>query len=137
MPQLDRIIVFSQIFWLFLVFTSLYAILTHFFLPGFLKSLKSRRLIIEINSSEFLTLSLNTTKKQLLLKDLLLKDLMKIESSILREFSSISSKPKLNVQQIDKKIELTARNTSLYCDAQLLNAISLYPKSLNLSFKLN
>lgn len=135
MPQLDRVIVFSQIFWLFFIFTFLYAILTHFFLPKFLKSLKSRKQIIEANNFEFLSVTTNIAKKQDLLKNILLKNLILVENSIARDFIFRTNTSKLNTQEIDEKIITAALNASLYCNFQLLNSISFYPKFLNLKFK--
>ena len=43
-------------------------------------------------------------------------------------------KTKSNIQLIDEKIAYISLNNSLYCDIQLLNSISLFPKSLNLKF---
>nr|YP_009048886.1 ATP synthase F0 subunit 8 [Wildemania schizophylla]AID57256.1 ATP synthase F0 subunit 8 [Wildemania schizophylla] len=37
MPQLDRVIIFSQIFWLFLTFVVAYIVYTHFVLSNLLK----------------------------------------------------------------------------------------------------
>lgn len=138
MPQLDRIIIFSQIFWLFIIFTFIYIIITHFFLPKFLKSLKSRKQIIDSNNQEILIINSKFKEQQYFLKETLLKNLTLIENTIkseleLKKTDSIKS----NIQLIDEKIAVLSLKKSLYCDTQLLNSILLFPKSLNLKFKLN
>nr|QYA17624.1 ATP synthase F0 subunit 8 [Porphyra crispata] len=42
MPQLDRVIIFGQIFWLFFIFLATYIVYTHFILSNFLKILLVR-----------------------------------------------------------------------------------------------
>lgn len=136
MPQLDRIIVFSQIFWLFFIFSSLYVILTHHFLPKFLESLKSRKQIVNENIAESLIITNSLTEKQILLKQILLKNLFLVESSMQSKFIPLSfTKDRIGSQLIDSKIGFTSLNFSLYCDNQLLNSIYLFPKSLNLKYK--
>lgn len=135
MPQLDRIIVFSQIFWLFIIFVLIYIVLTHFFLPKFIKSLKSRKQIIEANDTELSELTSKIINKQLLLKQLLLKNLVVVNISLGHEFSISNTLPKLDIHKIDTKISTVTRNVSLYCDVQLFNCIFFYPKLLNITFK--
>nr|YP_010395095.1 ATP synthase F0 subunit 8 [Polyopes affinis]UQJ72536.1 ATP synthase F0 subunit 8 [Polyopes affinis] len=135
MPQLDRIIIFSQIFWLFVIFVLIYIVLTHFFLPKFTKALKSRKQIIETNDVEILKLTSKIITKQLLLKQLLLKNLVTINTLLSHEFSTSNIVPKQNIHKIDIKISTVTRNVSLYCDVQLFNCIFFYPKSLNNTFK--
>ena len=136
MPQLDRIIVFSQIFWLFVIFSSLYAILTHYFLPRFLKSLRSRKQIINENITESLIITNSLAKKQVLMKQVLIKNLFLVENSIQNKLIPLNFNDKIiNSHLIDEKIGFTSLNLSLYCDNQLLNSIFLFPKSLNLKYK--
>nr|YP_010921937.1 ATP synthase F0 subunit 8 [Grateloupia turuturu]WIM51243.1 ATP synthase F0 subunit 8 [Grateloupia turuturu] len=133
MPQLDRIIVFSQIFWLFIIFTAFYTILTHFFLPKFLTALKSRKQIIEVNASEVTKITEKSILKQNLIQKVLVEDLALIKNILVNNLNAIlSTKQNLNISIIDEKIALIIFNTVKYCDAQLLNFISLRPKSLNL-----
>lgn len=127
MPQLDYIIIFPQIFWLFISFTFLYIILTHFFLPKFLKFLKARKLIINENSSETFTAINKFNEKQILLKNLILT-----ENTILNDFIFLNVKSQLDTHLIDEKIAIALINITLYCDIQLLNLIFFYPKLLNL-----
>lgn len=135
MPQLDRIIVFSQIFWLFVIFVLTYIVLTHFFLPKFIKSLKSRKQIIEVNDIELSELTSRILNKQLLLKQLLLKNLAMVNTSLNHEFSTSNILSKQNVHKIDAKIGTATHNISLYCDDRLFNCIFFYPKLLNITFK--
>nr|YP_010199905.1 ATP synthase F0 subunit 8 [Gracilariopsis tenuifrons]AXF36241.1 ATP synthase F0 subunit 8 [Gracilariopsis tenuifrons]UAD89965.1 ATP synthase F0 subunit 8 [Gracilariopsis tenuifrons] len=131
MPQLDRIIVFSQIFWLFIIFTLFYTILTHFFLPKFIKSLKIRKQIIDTNSIEIASIAENTLQKQNLLKKILLKDLESVKTLLTQHFSNlVKEKSYANTSLIDEKISFVILNTLIYCDLQLLNAITVYPKVL-------
>lgn len=135
MPQLDRIIVFSQIFWLFVIFVLTYIVLTHFFLPKFIKALKSRRQIIEANNIELSALTSKITNKQLLLKQLLLKNLVVVNTSLDQEFSTSNILPEHDVHKIDTKIGVATCNASLYCDVHLFDCIFFYPKFLNSTFK--
>ena len=136
MPQLDRIIIFSQIFYLFITFTSLYAIITHFFLPKFLKSLKTRKQIVEANDKEIIILNNKFDEQQILIRQTIIKSLSLIENFIKNEleFSKID-KFKSNIQLVDEKIANISLNNLLYCDTQLLNLITLLPKSLNLKYR--
>nr|YP_009511910.1 ATP synthase F0 subunit 8 [Gracilariopsis longissima]AXI97837.1 ATP synthase F0 subunit 8 [Gracilariopsis longissima]UAD89939.1 ATP synthase F0 subunit 8 [Gracilariopsis longissima] len=131
MPQLDRIIVFSQIFWLFIIFTLFYTILTHFFLPKFIKSLKIRKQIIDKNSLEIVSIAENTLKIQNLLKKNVLKDLESVKTLLIQHFSNlVKEKSYANPSLIDEKISFVILNTLIYCDLQLLNSIIVYPKVL-------
>nr|WCH57745.1 ATP synthase F0 subunit 8 [Hypnea musciformis] len=132
MPQLDRIIIFSQIFWLFIIFSALYIILTHFFLPLFLKSIKLRKQIVEANSLEILHLSKKVNAKQTLIQQKLLDNLLIIENFILESYKF--QKYFTNKQQIiliNEKVSVATINYLLYCDSLILKNIFLYPKFLN------
>nr|YP_009511834.1 ATP synthase F0 subunit 8 [Gracilaria ferox]AXI97711.1 ATP synthase F0 subunit 8 [Gracilaria ferox]UAD89662.1 ATP synthase F0 subunit 8 [Gracilaria ferox] len=131
MPQLDRIIVLSQIFWLVLIFSIFYAILTHYFLPKFLKSLKIRKQVIDINTKEILKKTERTLNKQGLLIKILVKNL-EITSDLLVSYFGQLIKDKKGVDTliIDQKISFVILNTIKFCDFKLLNSIFVYPKSL-------
>nr|WCH58009.1 ATP synthase F0 subunit 8 [Hypnea cornuta] len=132
MPQLDHVIIFSQIFWLFIIFSVLYIILTHFFLPLFLKSIKLRKQIIEVNSIEVSQLSQKIKAQQSLIKQKLLDNLVIIEDFISE--SHKFQKHFTNNQQIiliDEKVSTATINYLLYCDNSILKNILLYPKFLN------
>nr|WCH57841.1 ATP synthase F0 subunit 8 [Hypnea edeniana] len=131
MPQLDRIIIFSQIFWLFLIFSALYILLTHFFLPMFLKSLKLRKQVIEFNSLEVLNLNEKAVEKQALIKQKLASQLSLIESFLLESYKFQKySKNDQQIILIDEKISTATINYLLYCDSLVLNKILFYPKFL-------
>nr|YP_010199629.1 ATP synthase F0 subunit 8 [Gracilaria cervicornis]UAD89487.1 ATP synthase F0 subunit 8 [Gracilaria cervicornis] len=131
MPQLDRIIVLSQIFWLVLIFSIFYAILTHYFLPKFLKSLKIRKQVIDINTKEILKKTEKTLNKQGSLIKILVKNL-EITSNLLVSYFGQLIKDKKGVDTliIDQKISFVILNTIKFCDFKLLNSIFVYPKSL-------
>nr|AHX02535.1 ATP synthase F0 subunit 8 [Schizymenia dubyi] len=131
MPQLDRIIIFTQIFWLFTVFTIVYTILVHYFLPKFLKSLKSRKEIVLVNSLEVESLSKKITQKQKLLTELLHKNLILVKNILTSNFNSLETDKKLNLLEVDKKIGTSISNSTQYCDIHILNAILFYPKIPN------
>nr|YP_010937576.1 ATP synthase F0 subunit 8 [Grateloupia asiatica]WKW95606.1 ATP synthase F0 subunit 8 [Grateloupia asiatica] len=133
MPQLDRIIVFSQIFWLFIIFTTFYTVLTHFFLPKFLKALKSRKQIIEINTLEIAEIAEKSSSQQNLIQKVLIKNLGLTKNILVNNLNTtLSTKRNSNISMVDEKIGLIIFNMVKYCDAQLLSFISLRPKSLNL-----
>nr|YP_009490386.1 ATP synthase F0 subunit 8 [Gracilaria spinulosa]AWH62543.1 ATP synthase F0 subunit 8 [Gracilaria spinulosa] len=131
MPQLDRIIVFSQIFWLVLIFSIFYAILTHYFLPKFFKFLKIRKQVIDLNTKEILKETENTLNKQDLLIKILVKNL-EVTSNLLASYFGqlIKNKKGVDTLMIDQKIGLVILNTVKFCDFKLLNSIFIYPKSL-------
>lgn len=132
MPQLDKIITFTQIFWMFLVLVFLYTVLTHFFLPIFLKSLKSRKLVVEINSMEINYLSSKKQKKQILLNQVLLDSLIIVEKLLWNKFSLenfLDIGPCLMI--VDKKISSAAQKSVLYCSQQLFELVSFYPRWMN------
>lgn len=135
MPQLDRIIIFPQIFWLVVIFTLTYAILTHFFLPKFVKSLKSRKQIVELNSQELLNLVSQIETRQFLVKQFLVKNLATIESSLSSEFLIQVNLTQPSTYKIDSKVGIAILNVSLYCDTNLCDRIFFYPKFLNSKFK--
>nr|YP_009546258.1 ATP synthase F0 subunit 8 [Gelidium gabrielsonii]AYO27606.1 ATP synthase F0 subunit 8 [Gelidium gabrielsonii] len=131
MPQLDRIVIFSQIFWLFVIFTVFYISLTHFFLPKFLKFLKARKKIIKVNEAEALLLIKKSTANQVKLKLLLsnhLVDLKKIFS--INPILSVSDTRSLNTKKVDKLISVMVKNSVLFCDSQILDSININVKSV-------
>nr|YP_009445912.1 ATP synthase F0 subunit 8 [Eucheuma denticulatum]ATX68854.1 ATP synthase F0 subunit 8 [Eucheuma denticulatum] len=129
MPQLDRIIIFTQIFWLFLIFSVLYATLTHFFLPLILKSLKSRKLIIEANSKETINLISKIKAKHNLLKELLIKNLSTVENYLIENLvNSKFRNSSMEMPLVDEKIARACITHVLYCNVQSLESIVLFPK---------
>nr|YP_010555049.1 ATP synthase F0 subunit 8 [Kappaphycus malesianus]UYR20470.1 ATP synthase F0 subunit 8 [Kappaphycus malesianus] len=129
MPQLDRIIIFTQIFWLFVIFSTLYAILTHFFLPLILKSFKSRRLILESNSREINDLIDKIKKKHVSLQDLLLESFLLVENHLIKNLvNSKFENSSIGAQAIDEKVAKACINQELYCNIHLLESIVLLPR---------
>nr|YP_009138172.1 ATP synthase F0 subunit 8 [Gracilaria vermiculophylla]AHZ58199.1 ATP synthase F0 subunit 8 [Gracilaria vermiculophylla]AHZ58224.1 ATP synthase F0 subunit 8 [Gracilaria vermiculophylla]AXI97811.1 ATP synthase F0 subunit 8 [Gracilaria vermiculophylla]WDZ68093.1 ATP synthase F0 subunit 8 [Gracilaria vermiculophylla] len=135
MPQLDRIIVFSQIFWLFLIFSIFYAVLTHYFLPKFLKSLKLRKQTIKSNTQEIVAKTEKTLDKQNLLRKILLKNLETTSNLLTHYFTQlVTDKKEINTLFIDQKISFMILNTIKFCDLKLLNSILIYPKSVKFKY---
>nr|WCH57865.1 ATP synthase F0 subunit 8 [Caulacanthus ustulatus] len=129
MPQLDRLIVFTQIFWLFFFFALIYAVLTHFFLPLFIKSLKSRKQIEEHNLSEIINLVEEHKKKSWSLRILVLKNLLKVENLLTQNFLSKSfAKGDVVTNSVDSKLISATKNYVLYNDYSLLKSVIFYPK---------
>lgn len=136
MPQLDLTIVFSQIFWLFIFFFAIYTILTHFFLPKFLLSIKSRKKIITFNSFKVLETQKTLIKHQNALYNSLSESLVLVRNTLISNWTYISKPdPNSNLILVDEKISLTVFNTVKYCNFEVLNLISFYPRAFN--FKLN
>nr|YP_008994224.1 ATP synthase F0 subunit 8 [Rhodymenia pseudopalmata]AGO19276.1 ATP synthase F0 subunit 8 [Rhodymenia pseudopalmata] len=133
MPQLDFTIVFSQIFWLFVIFTTFYTILTHFFLPKFLISIKSRKQIVDLNYTKVLESQKKMTDRQNLIQSNLINGLSSVRNSINSSwFSILKTNQNINLASVDERIGSVIFNTTKYCGAELLSYIFLYPKALNL-----
>lgn len=107
MPQLDRVIIFSQIFWLFFTFLITYVVYTHFLLSSLLKiflvrwwklrkditqiALKSRLTDLLIDSNVKMLRIIYATIKNILIslaKNLATKNLSK-SKSVLVDLNSI------------------------------------------------
>lgn len=118
MPQLDRVIIFGQIFWLFFTFLIAYIIYTHFILSSLLKiflvrwwklrkdltqiALKLRLTIFLINSNIQTLRTIYSTVKNVLIslkKNLILKNL---------------NKPKLVLNDLNSLVIRISLETSLY-----------------------
>ena len=127
MPQLDFIIAFSQIFWLILIFFSFYTILVHFFLPQFIKTLKSRKQIVLENNEMLLKLHNDFNNKQYFLNSKLKENFTKIKSLLDKEIFSNFGIPInfFNLDLLDKKISGILYNNTLYYDIHVLESISL------------
>nr|AYR06614.1 ATP synthase F0 subunit 8 [Renouxia sp.] len=136
MPQLDYTIVFPQIFWLMLMFTVTYSGLLHFFLPIFLKVLKSRKLVVLFNVNETLKNEKRLLEKQNYLNETLNKNLIVLKNVFMKDIlTSLSSECKIDIQLVDVKLAKALRNNMLYCNNQLLDCIVLEPRLLNFKFK--
>lgn len=134
MPQLDYIIIFSQIFWLFFVFCFFYAIVLHFFLPMFLKSIKIRRELINSFNLEISNLEEISFKKTLLLYSNVNQHLLIIKQLLQKE-NFIIFLQKNNSIIIDKKLSIVISNTIKFYNLQVLNSILFCPQVFNLITK--
>ena len=138
MPQLDRVIIFTQIFWLFVIFSGSYIILTHFFFPLFLKTLKSRNLIIQANFTEAEEIQKGFLQNQLALNQVLSEGLSTIKFFYSKDFLLNTSVNKtVDTATIDSKLVSVILNIMLYCDSTVLNLIPLNVKAYNLSYNKN
>nr|YP_009317619.1 ATP synthase F0 subunit 8 [Pterocladia mexicana]AOX49071.1 ATP synthase F0 subunit 8 [Pterocladia mexicana] len=132
MPQLDRIILFPQIFWLFIVFVSFYIVLTHFFLPRFLKVLKSRKSIIDLNDSKIIKIRDQFIKSEQQLNQILVNDLLVIRKIF-------NSNPTFEVfylknsetKKVDETLSKALKNSVLFCNFQILDLIEIRCKLAN------
>nr|YP_009317665.1 ATP synthase F0 subunit 8 [Pterocladia robusta]AOX49117.1 ATP synthase F0 subunit 8 [Pterocladia robusta] len=132
MPQLDRIILFPQIFWLFIVFVSFYIVLTHFFLPRFLKILKSRKSIIDLNDSKIIKIRDQFIKSEQQLNQILVNDLLVIRKIF-------NSNPTFEVfylknsetKKVDETLSKALKNSVLFCNFQILDLIEIRCKLAN------
>lgn len=132
MPQLDHIIIFSQIFWLFFGFTFLYVILLYMFLPFLLKSLKSRILIIEHNTKEIESMENLFSEKQFIINKLIENSFHKIKNLISTFSANFTYKNIKSTQSVtDSSILRVILNTTLFCNTCMLNEIHFYPKIYN------
>lgn len=138
MPQLDRVIIFTQIFWLFVIFSGSYVILTHFFFPLFLKTLKSRNLIIQANFIEAEEIQKKFLQNQSILNQTLSEGLSTIKFFYSKDFLLSKEADKVvDTSVIDSKLVSVILNTMLYCDNTVLNLIPLNAKTYNLSYNKN
>ena len=128
MPQLDFIIAFPQIFWLIIVFFSLYTVLVHFFLPSFVKVLKARKQIIQENSLLLSTLENDYNSKQKTLTKVVENNLIQIKYFLENKvLASFSNSPLLDLELADKNIANALYSNILYYDSNILEAIQVKP----------
>lgn len=128
MPQLDFIIAFPQIFWLVLIFFSLYIILLHFFLPLLIKLVRARKDIIVQNSIAFNELLNVFNSKQFKINKLIENNFLDIKN-MLENSLFIYFKKKLSVDLVlaDKKIADSLYYIILYYDINILDSIKTKP----------
>lgn len=135
MPQLDRIIIFPQIFWLFIIFSFLYILLLHFFLPKFLNSLKLRKYICEFNVSKvsYITNKFNQDKLNILTKlNLSLKNIQNnIYLNNTKAIFLVSDFKYINPLYLTNNLVIIVKNNLSFCNKQILSSIKLYPSKLN------
>jgi len=134
MPQLDRIIIFPQIFWFCLVFICFYLILTSIFLPKFLQSFKIRKLLLNKNTKESDHLIKKLTEKRFFLKNRLIKDLQNIKN-VWININFLATNINFTSLVINEKIAKVIYWNILYYDIHVLRQISIFPKNFNLKAK--
>nr|YP_009515517.1 ATP synthase F0 subunit 8 [Montagnia macrospora]AVK39484.1 ATP synthase F0 subunit 8 [Montagnia macrospora] len=128
MPQLDFLIIFPQIFWMCVIFSSFYFLLTFVFLPKLILSLKLRQFILEENSrkvnAEVIEPSSKKTDSHFGLE-------LKIRS-LETNFENIKDLLESNVlfpsRNFDSKVTKATRFTMLFCDSLILKNIAFFPK---------
>jgi len=135
MPQLDRIIIFPQVFWFLLIFILFYTFLSHIFLPKFLSSIRLRKKIMDINNNIFFNLENQLKKDQKFLFAKLQLNLDSLKKSIYLNprrlnFIFLNSK-QLNPIKLDSCIINFIYKNMLYCNKQILNQIKFYPSNFN------
>ena len=128
MPQLDRIIIFTQIFWLFLVFTSLYIILIYFFFPTFLRSLKARDLVIEFNNNENNNIKTDFLLTQTIINTTLNEQTQFMRTVLLKDFVLFSNIKSLDLRSIDVLLLDSIFYTTMYNNGVILRNIYLNSK---------
>nr|YP_009402619.1 ATP synthase F0 subunit 8 [Sheathia arcuata]ARX95759.1 ATP synthase F0 subunit 8 [Sheathia arcuata] len=128
MPQLDRIIIFTQIFWLFLVFASLYTILIYFFFPIFLRSLKSRNLVIDSNSDENNSIKTNFLLTQTTINTALNEQMQFVRAALLKDFVLFSNIKSFDLRSIDALLLDSIFYTTMYSNEVILRNIYLNSK---------
>jgi Plant ATP synthase F0 len=128
MPQLDRIIVFTQIFWLFLVFTSLYIILIYFFFPTFLRSLKARNLVIEFNNNENNSVKIDFLLTQTIINTTLNEQVQFMKAVLLKDFALFNNINSFDLRSIDASLLDSIFYTTMYNNEVILRNIYLNSK---------
>nr|YP_006280874.1 ATP synthase F0 subunit 8 [Neopyropia yezoensis]AFH57680.1 ATP synthase F0 subunit 8 [Neopyropia yezoensis]AGZ17876.1 ATP synthase F0 subunit 8 [Neopyropia yezoensis]QGA30552.1 ATP synthase F0 subunit 8 [Neopyropia yezoensis]WKD83614.1 ATP synthase F0 subunit 8 [Neopyropia yezoensis] len=118
MPQLDRVIIFGQIFWLFFTFLIAYVVYTHFILSNLLKIFlvrwwKLRKDITQIALKIRLTSYLIDSNIQTLRR--IYSTIRNILASLTKSLLTKSiSKPKLVLNDLNSLVIKISLETSLY-----------------------
>lgn len=136
MPQLDHIIIFPQIFWFFIFFLIFYIVVTHYFLPKFLLTLKSRKKIVELNNLQILKLLDNFEINKIELIKKLYINLNNLKFSIYFDMNHINmvfrNNKFSNPLILNKKIIEITKNIFFYCNNYSLGNLLFFPIILNL-----
>lgn len=133
MPQLDFIIFFPQVFWLIILFLFLYVIVIHFFLPFFIKILKSRKYILKKNTELLLKNQLEFKVKQSKMNILLNKNFKKTKKIFEHQiFILFFLNSKFDWNLVDRKVVKVLYYNILYYDINVLKSIPLKLKFLNI-----
>lgn len=126
MPQLDFTIASSQIFWSITIFFVLYIILTHFFLPNFIKVLRTRKKILLENQNKLIMLNKHFIRKQNIFNKIIDLNLLNIKSLIEKEivaFIRIFSLTDLKI--LNKNIANVLYFNSIAHDTNILKSIDI------------
>nr|YP_009138141.1 ATP synthase F0 subunit 8 [Calliarthron tuberculosum]AKG26271.1 ATP synthase F0 subunit 8 [Calliarthron tuberculosum] len=139
MPQLDFTIAFPQIFSLFFTFFLLYGTITHFFLPIFVKSLKTRKNIIIENNNLMDNLRTKLLLKQNFVTSLLIKNILNIKQVLVNNILPVYIiNSSFDFSSVNHKLAKALYHNTVYYDINILDSIILKPKFLNLkNFKDN
>nr|YP_010619977.1 ATP synthase F0 subunit 8 [Xiphosiphonia pinnulata]WAX03990.1 ATP synthase F0 subunit 8 [Xiphosiphonia pinnulata] len=141
MPQLDFLIVLPQIFWLITCFTFFYFLLTYYFLPIFLKTIKARINFIKNNHVLESQIAILVINKQQNTFQNLNRTLNKVRLYLFTElfhlkFNFIKKPFKNNFVILNKKILIASTHSFFFCNSLLLNSLKFYPLFLNKRKKL-
>lgn len=109
-----------------ITFFSVYAIITHFFLPEFIKLVKARKEITLVNDKELLLIKNNFNQKQLSIKNVLQQNFIKLRVVFAKEFSTFLANPLIHdMSNIDTKLSLVLYYDTLHYDTAIINSIPL------------
>lgn len=104
-----------------------------FFLPNFIRLIKTRKYVILINEKEVIFLKDKFTKNQFIISKSIQKNFTKIKILLEKEFNLfLFVFPSTNKISIDTKLVSMLHNNALYYDATILSLIYLKPNILNL-----
>jgi len=134
MPQLDRIIIFTQLFWLFFIFLVSYMVLTHFFFPLFLKSIKSRKLVVEANLKESQITHETSLRNQIVFTQIVNEGLSTLKHFYSSKFLLKNTTHNLNLSFVDSMIINSTLNILLHCDQIALESIQINSRSYKLYY---
>lgn len=134
MPQLDRIIIFTQLFWLFFIFLISYMILTHFFFPLFLKSIKSRKLVVESNLKESRITQETSLRNQIMFTQIVNEGLSILKHFYSSKFLLKSTLHDLNLSFVDSILINSTLDILLHCDQIALESIQINSRSYKLYY---
>ena len=126
MPQLDFTIASSQIFWSITIFFFLYTTLAHFFLPIFIKVIKTRKKILLENNSKLKELKNSFIKKQNSFNQIVNLNLISIKILIEKEillFFKIFSL--IDLKFLDKNVASVLYFNSIAYDTNVLKLVPI------------
>ena len=143
MPQLDLSIISSQVFWLILTFFILYTILTHFFLPNFIKVLKTRKHVLTENIHLATKLKKHFEDKQNVFIKIIEYNLTKIKYMVEKEICTIfKNNSFVDFNILNEKVSNALYSNLVLYDITILRLVSSKPmvfknKLLYICFRLN